>query len=36
MSSKKHLIAPSVLAADVAKLYDDIIERNPLPKLKVQ
>jgi len=28
MSSKKHLIAPSVLAADFAKLYDDIIMVN--------
>lgn len=28
MSTKKHLIAPSVLAADFAKLYDDIIMVN--------
>ncbi|UIR57957.1 ribulose-phosphate 3-epimerase [Sphingobacterium sp. SRCM116780] len=28
MSSKKHLIAPSVLAADFAKLYDDIVMVN--------
>ncbi|MFZ4263715.1 ribulose-phosphate 3-epimerase [Sphingobacterium sp. HJSM2_6] len=28
MSSQKHLIAPSILAADFAKLYDDIIMVN--------
>ncbi len=28
MSSQKHLIAPSILAADFAKLYDDIVMVN--------